>query len=1065
MCHVRWFVCFITLGLTLPAAVSAQVTTADIVGRVTDSSGGVLPGATVTIENVGTRDIRVVPTNSSGDYLVTLLPIGTYAVKIELQGFGTQSARVTVAAGDRARVDVKLQVGTVSETITVAGESPLIQTDTATVSTLITEKTVQDMPVNGRNFIRLVQSVPGASEGIPNSLASGTRPDDRRQTSAISINGALDNQNNQLLDGVDNNERFIGTLIVKPSIDAIAEVRVQTNIYSAEVGRTAGGVVNIITKSGTNSFHGSAFEYNRNDKFDARNFFASTGPKPKLDQNQFGGSVGGPLVKNRTFFFADYEGFRQELGVTFVSTVPTAKMRSGDFSELSVPIYDPTTTPRTPFPGNVIPAGRLNPIALNYMGLYPLPTVGGFANNFTSTQNRTQDSHTADFRVDHRLNDSSSLFARYSYNNVDTFTPGALPPINGIEPGGNNGQFPGPNTTKGHGVQANYVRIFSPTLVSEAKVGYMYGDIQSLPLNFGQNLSQAFGLPNVNVDEVTSALTPMNPAGFASLGDATFIPLITANKMLQLSGSVSKTRGPHNLKVGAGLIARRFRQFQSASPVGTMAYNTSLTDNGAGAGGNSIASFLLGYPSTVARAHTLFDPHYRTTEPSVYVQDDWRATSWLTVNAGVRYDVFTPLTEEQNNLSNIDMSTLKLLVAGQNGVSESAGVKTDYSNIAPRFGAAATLPSRMVVRGGWGLAYFPGNYMSQSLLKNPPFVSTYGTVTSAGVSGFQPNLFLSDGLPLPAPTDAVNLAGTIIGVEQDFKSTRVQQFNVVAEKEFGGNVFSAGYVGSRATRVAFVIPNLDLAPAAPGNIQPRRTYAAQLPNVTTIGMFASDFDATYDALQLVFQRRHLNGLTVSSNYTLAHTVWTSPTPNDVNVIERFDADFDVRHRIVFSANYELPFGRSFTGAMKMALAGWQVNGVASWRTGLPFTVTNAATRSNTSANNDRPNVVGDATLDDPSIGQWFNVAAFSAQPINTIGNAGRNILHGPPQRGLDVSFFKDFALSGTSRLQIRVEFYNITNTPNFANPIAQHGAPGFGTINSTGNSAPRQIQFAAKYLF
>ena len=319
----------------------------------------------------------------------------------------------------------------------------------------------------------------------------------------------------------------------------------------------------------------------------------------------------------------------------------------------------------------------------------------------------------------------------------------------------------------------------------------------------------------------------------------------------------------------------------------------------------------------------MFDPHYRTTEPSVYVQDDWRATSWLTVNAGVRYDVFTPLTEEQNNLSNIDMSTLKLLVAGQNGVSESAGVKTDYSNIAPRFGAAATLPSRVVVRGGWGVSYFPGNYMSQSLLKNPPFVSTYGTVTSTGVSGLQPNLFLSDGLPLPVPTDAVNLAGTIIGVEQDFKSTRVQQFNVVAEKEFGGNVFSAGYVGSRATRVAFVIPNLDLAPAAPGNPQPRRTYAAQLPNVTTIGMFASDFDATYDALQLVFQRRHLNGLTVSSNYTLAHTVWTSPTPNDVNVIERFDADFDVRHRIVFSANYELPFGRSFTGVMKTVLAGWQ----------------------------------------------------------------------------------------------------------------------------------------------
>ncbi len=1068
MSVVRWCASLVVASLAaLPSAVSAQVTTADIVGRVTDATGAVLPGVTITVENVGTHDIRSLPTNETGDYVFNLLPIGTYTIKVELPGFTSQSTRATLSAGDRFRFDAKLSVGQVAENVTVVGESPLLQTETATLSALVTEKAVQDLPVNGRNFVRLVQLVPGATEGVPNSLASGTRPDDRRQTSAISINGALDNQNNQLVDGVDNNERFIGTVIVKPSIDAIAEVKVQTNMYTAEVGRTAGGVVNIITKSGSNDFHGSAFEFYRNDRFDSRNYFAQTGPKPKLDQNQYGGSIGGPVKKNKTFFFADYEGFRLTSGVTFVSTVPTMKMRGGDFSELSVPIYDPTTTPRTAFPGNVVPSSRLDAIALNYMALYPTPTADGLANNFTGTNDRTQNSSTADVRVDHRFNDNNTLFARYSYNNVDTFTPGALPTVNGIQPGGNNGQFPGPNTTIAHGLQTNFLHIFGPSLISEFKVGYMYGDIESLPLNFGQNLSQQFGLKNVNIDAITSALTPMNPAGYASLGDATFIPLITSNKALQASGSVTKTRGAHNVKLGAGLISRRMRQFQSASAVGTIAFSTALTDNGAGSGGNSIASFLLGFPATVARTHTLFDPHYRTMEPSLYAQDDWRATSWLTVNAGVRYDIYTPLTEQSHNLSNIDLTTLTLLVAGQNGVSDSAGVTTDYSNVAPRLGFAATMPNQMVLRGGWGLSYFPGNYMSQSLMKNPPFVGTYGPVTSNGASGGLPNLRLSDGLPLPTPTptDPSLLAGTIIGVAEDFKNTRVQQFNLIAEKELAGNVFAAGYVGSRGGHVAFVIPNLDLAPAGPGPIQPRRRYAAQLPNVTTIGLFASDFESTYDAMQLVFQRRHRNGLTLSSNYVLGHTTWTQPSPNDVSVIEHFDADFDIRHRFVFSANYELPFGRSLSGVSKALVAGWQVNGVAYWQTGLPFTVTNSTARSNTSAGGDRPNVVGDPELDNPTVTQWFNTAAFVAQPINTIGNAGRNILHGPPQRRLDLSFFKNVALTPGTNLQLRAEIYNLTDTPSFANPNAALGAPGFGSITSIGNSIPRQMQFAAKLLF
>ena len=328
MFRVRWCVCLIPLCLALAPSAFAQVTTGDIVGRVTDASGGVLPGATITIENAGTRDVRTAPTNESGDYAFNFLPIGVYTVKIELSGFRPRSSRVTLSAGDRTRVDARLQVGTVAESITVTGESPLVQTDSSTVSTLINLKNVQDLPVNGRKFGRLIQAIPGANEGLQNSLASGTRPDDRRQTSAISVNGAGDNQNNQLIDGMDNNERAIGTIVVKPSIDAIAELKVQTSNYSAEVGRTGGGVVNIVTKSGSNAFHGSAFEFARSDAFDSKDFFATT--KPQLTQNQFGGSIGGPLRKDHTFFFADVEGYRQEQGVTNLITLPTARMRAGD---------------------------------------------------------------------------------------------------------------------------------------------------------------------------------------------------------------------------------------------------------------------------------------------------------------------------------------------------------------------------------------------------------------------------------------------------------------------------------------------------------------------------------------------------------------------------------------------------------------------------------------------------------------------------------------------------------------------------------------------------------------
>lgn len=1066
----RWFVGVLACILALHAVAFAQGTTADIVGRVSDSSGAVLPGATVSVEHLATRDVRTGTTTDTGDYVFTLLPIGAYTVRIELSGFQSQVTKVTLATGDRSRVDARLQIGSLNETVLVSGEAPLLQTDTSTVSTLFNEKAVQDLPVNGRNIIRLVQMVPGANEGALSSTANGTRPDDRRQTSAVSVNAVADTQNNQLVDGMDNNERAIGTVGIKPSIDAIAEVRVQTNLYSADVGRTLGGVINILTKSGTNQINGTAFEFLRHERFDSRSFFATT--KPKNRQHQFGGSLGGPLKQDRTFFFVDYEGFRSTSGVANLITVPTERMRRGDFSELPVTIYDPLTSPRTAFAGNVIPVDRLDPIALRYMALYPLPNNGSqLANNFTSVTDRTQDLNTTDVRIDHRFNGNNAIFARYSYNGVDTFTPGACPIVTGIDPNcivggiGGGGAFPGPNRSTAHNVIGSYTRVFDPSLLAEVKASYVFPRLSSHPANYGGYLGQEFGVPNTNFDDSTSGLPYMFITDYAHLGDAQAVPLTTQDKTAQVALVVTKTANAHTLKMGGGVVLRKFSVLQSISPVGVFTFNSQATSGTGGVGGNSVASFLLGYPSTVVRAHNPFTPWYHTNEPSLFVQDDWRATSWLTINAGLRYDIYTPYTEEENRLSNFDPATAQMLIAGESSVSDTAGVDTDYSNIQPRFGFAATLPSRMVLRGGYGVTYFPGNTASPSYLKNAPFTANYGPVTSTAASGLAPNVRLADGLPPLANNSATALSGAIIATALDFKSNRSQQFNVLVEKEIAGNVVSAGYVGARGDNLA-VSQNINLAPAEPGPIQSRRPFASVHPNLSNVAVFLNLNKSRYDALQVIFQRRYRAGLSFNTHYTLAHGQIFSPTGWDWQQMEWSDAPLDIRHRWVITANYELPWGRALTGAKGALLAGWQINTVAYYQTGLPFTVTNSSARMNTGGT-DRPNMTGDPELpsSERTLQRWFDTSVFEAQPLYTPGNSPATTLHGPPNRRIDLSIFKDFTLRSDWRLQFRAEVYNVTNIANFANPNSSFGSPAFGTISSTGNSIPRQMQFATKLIF
>ena len=1074
-----------TISLVVSTFAFAQGT-ADIVGRVTDTSGAVLPAVTVTAENIATKNVRTTISGDTGDYVFTLLPIGTYTVRIELQGFQTVTSRVELATGDRARVDARLELGTVQENLTVSGESPLLQTDSATVSSLIDQKTVQDAPIPGRNIIRMVQLIPGANEGALSSLANGTRPDERRQTSSVSINGVNDVLNNQLVDGMDNNERTIGTVAIKPSIDAIAEVRVQTNMYTAETGRTLGGVINIITKSGGNQFHGSGFEFARHERFDARLFFAQD--KPLTRQNQFGGSLGGPLRRDRTFFFVDYEGYRLKQGVPSVVTVPTVRMRNGDFSELSAQIYDPINATRTPFAGNQIPAGRFDPIAVKYMQLYPLPTGPGLANNFAYTNERTQDNDATDIRVDHRFDDRNTIFARYSYNKTDTLTPSLCPPTviggNSIDPtcivgGAATGNYAGPNYTTAHNVTGNYVRILNATTIMEVKANYSKPDILSLGPNNNSNYGDFFGVPNANTGAQETSGLPlmeMRPTTIAALGETQWVPLQIYNRTKQYAGSVSNTRGAHNIRVGAGLVMRSFGVLQSNSAQGLWGFDSTPTNSGAtGLGGNAFASFLLGYPTDVRRLYTPGMPHYHSNEPSVYFQDDWRAKSWLTVNMGIRYDVFTPLTEEDNHLSNFVPSQGKLLVAGENGVGRTAGVNTDYSDIGPRFGFSATLPAKMVLRGGWGLAYYPNNKNAGAFMKNPPFTANYGPNTSNAQGGGVPNLFLKDGLPAVVFANPDQPTGNVIGTDINFKSDRAKQFNLMLEKEFGGNVVTVGYVGSRGDRLQLgVAMNYNLAPAAAGPVNPRRPYFSQYPQMSNVNILSNFGKSTYNAWQFVFNRRYRGGLTMTSHYTWSHSQQYTPVPWDFSQFEWGDTQqFDVRHRFVLTAAYELPFGKDLTGVAHGFLSNWQINGTAYLQSGVAYTVVNATSRTNTGNNagtlngGDRPMVNGDPNLpsSERTVQRWFDTSVFSAAPQFSAGNIGLDLMHGPSQRRLDFSLFKDLSLGATHKLQLRMEVYNITNTPSFWLPDFNFGSTGFGSISSTGNSIPRQMQFGVKYLF
>ncbi|NYF78891.1 TonB-dependent receptor [Granulicella arctica] len=1036
----------------------AQSTTADVVGTATDATGAVVPGATVQLTDIDTQEKRTTTSNDAGEYTFTLLKPNHYSLTISGKGFKTTTiGSFNLSAGDRAREDAHLDIGSEDQVVDVQAQAPALHSDTSVLNTIVTEKATQELPLNGRNFYNLVQVTPGATEGLNNGLASGNRPDDRRLTSSVSVNGQSDVINNQLIDGMDNNERVIGSIGARPSVDAIQEVSIQTNTFTAEVGRSAGAIINVITKSGTNSLHGTAYEFFRNDVLNANPYkFGKAIPKPDWRQNQFGGSLGGPIIKDRTFFFGDYEGLRLVRRLNpLLTTVPTLfeRQNPGNFTD------NPAMTNAT--------VTSIDSAGLQYFNLFPLPTSNGLTNNYTAAPSNSQFSDTADARVDHRFSNTDFFYVRYTFNKVDTQIGGLFPVVSAaglsISPGGNLSSYAGPAKSLAHQAQLNYIHSFTPNLLLEAKAGYTFLNNAQNPLNFGESPNTAFGQPNINFSSRTSELSPVTISqGNATLGGHP--PIVYLENTFQYSAALSWTHGKQSIKFGGGFIRRQDKVTQTDSASGSWTIQ-------------DFSTLLAGTYTSLSRNDILQQPRNRTWEPHAYIQDDWHVAPTLTLNLGLRYDLYTPYTEINNILSNFDTDLGKIVVAGTPGVSSSGNIRTDYWNLAPRVGFAYTPLPRTVLRGGFGMSYAPENLTSGSALVNQPFTSSIGpcSSTSPCASGYTK---FADGLPVPLASSATNPVGSVsAAVDPHFKSTYIEQFNLTVEHEFSGNVATVSYVGELGRRLAYYVPDFnEFAPG--GTLRPFHTTS---PNITAVPYFTSNGFSSYNAIQAVLKRRLHNGLDLSVAYTYAHNLDDSEAiSNDggdgfgavtslIPTLEYGNANLDIRHRGTGTFNYTLPFGENLKGIRGVLAKGWQANGVVVLNTGLPFSVTNLTNRTGNrpgTGGSDRPNQIANASIAHPSVLKWFNTAAFVGQPLGQVGNEGRNKLSGPGLQRVDLSLFKGFRLTERFNLEFRTEAFNVMNTAQFAFPTASLGSSSFGTISSTANAYnPRILQFALRLKF
>jgi hypothetical protein len=1098
------------LVAVLPRPAAAQVTTGTIVGTVQDQQGAAVPGATVTITNLGKGTSSTHTTDSSGSFMAPFLIPGSYEVAVELAGFRRWVHKgVVLQVNQRARVDATLELGGLTESTEVVGLAPLTRTDSAEIGEVIDERAVRELPLNGRNFATLVYLAPGITPGQAGENLSGASTFNPRGASNFNALGSQANANAWLVDGIDNNEYTFNTVIVQPTVESVREFKVLTGTFSAEFGRGA-GVVSVSTKSGNNEWHGTAFEYLRNEKFDAKNFFAlPTAPKAPLDRHQYGASLSGPIVKNKTFFFVDYAGLREDRGQVFVNTVPTEATRRGDFSDYRdrngnlILVYDPLTTApnpsgsgfvRSPFPGNVIPANRLDQVGLNVASIYPLPNGPGNFDNYTSTVNRSTRDNSFTARIDHRQGDRDSFFVRFAYEKFTLDAPQGqaaccLPTPDSAAAQFDLGPFvAGIQNTRltTHGAAFNWTHLFGPSVVNELRLGYAKTNPETRQSDYGHNAAQSLGIQGINVTEFTSGLPNLNIQDVTGIsGGPAFLPVNPKQIHYQIEDTLSWVTGRHSVKTGYRYILRKPSPFTNTNTRSSIAINRNLTNNPAtNTQGSGIATLLLGYTTGGSRGF-LLEPYDMTNhEHSIFVQDDWKVSERLTLNLGLRYEVYVPDTEEQDRLVNYDPEGMRLVYAGEDGTDRRVNKETRWGNLAPRVGLAwdVTGDAKNVVRAGFGKSYFPIPHSASSLLgQQVPYTISQNYSVETNPLVYTPARVprLSDPFPTivqvkPQTTAELNAANPLVlGHAFSNETPYMQTWQVSYGRQITNTLMAeVGYVGSKGENLIWV-GNINEVQPGPGS-QASRRLIQPLSNVSTINYFDTNNSSSYHSLQTKLLKHFSHGLQFLASYTFGKSLDYSGSPasgggavggpQSVTLFEesRGPSGFDVKHRFVLSWVWALPFGEGHaiadSGILKPILENWQFSGIVTLSTGRPFTVF-----LNTGVNNGAPSWpdrIGDGRLDSPTPDLWFDITAFRAPTPNTYGTSGRGVLYAPGTQTVDVSLSRVFPIKAF-RLQFRADAFNLFNTPQLGFPNANIGSPTVGRITTTiGDN--RSMQFALK---
>jgi Carboxypeptidase regulatory-like domain/TonB dependent receptor len=1073
----------------------SQTVGASLTGTLTDSSGGILKDVAVVAVNQRTQVGYTTKTNGAGVYTITSLPVGSYVVRAELQGFRkVETNAVTLETGQVARVNLKLDVVSVAgEELEVIAVNPILQTENATVGEIVTGSTVVALPLNGRNFAQLALLAPGVQTHSPDTFNS---PKQSSDSGRPYVNGQREQSNNFMLDGIDQNEAVDNLVAYYPSPDAIAEMRIETNNYSAEFGNVAGGVISAITKSGTNEYHGNLFEFGRNDGLDANSWVnnRSQAAKADLKQNIFGGTFGGPILKNKLFFFADFQGQRTDHpDGQATGTVASEAWRNGDFSSLSTPILDPLTG--LPFPGNVIPSDRISPIAksiLSNTAAYPLPNRPDLTkNNYVGSANQTTRNSQGDLKVDATLSQADNIFVRASVGKFDTEQAEALYPL----------AMGAGYLSKTQSFAANWTHTFGAGSVNELRAGFSHVTINSTPVDPGNvgDFDQASGIPVPQVIPGLSALNFGN-SGLDAIG-TNGVAHDTNDKVYELSEKLSISHGRHFVSVGGQFLHYNMNQLYATNSglLGTFNFG------GAGFGtGSGFANFLLG---DVAQKQVLLgggsaaDWTQLQDRVGLFVQDDWKPTSNLTVNLGLRWEYASPIREKDNKQVNWDVNTGAQILPG--GAFGDALYDAYYGGFSPRLGFAWTANSKTVVRGGFGLVqYQEGTGANCRLPINPPF---YIEVTKNYQNSAPGNLAV--GFNDLGTADAPDLKSVQLRAWQtDLQPQLTKQWNVFVERQLTSTTsLNVGYVGSRSTHVAtFNDDNMYL----PGTGDPS-TWAPldqrrRLPQYGFIRLTASNGVINYDGLQASLRHRMANGLEFLVSYTFSKALsdnqgfygpgWGSGSGNrsatQSTAGQDGDGNYDAynlgldygpewfssQHNLSLAANYQLPFGKGrkigsdWSGVEQVVLGGWNLSGILTMRSGLPITVVEGfgpgQSLQSSGFVEERPDrVPGQSPLAaNPDWGGWLNPAAFTTQALGTFGNSGVGIARGPGFYNLDMGIDKAFALGGARALALRLEAFNVLNHPNMGLPIRDITDPNFGQILETASSQ-RILEFAAKFTF